>query len=189
MIIKKLQRRPDAGSGRFLGNEFALPLGLDQIPERFELLGIDQGGIEIDTRRSRIGNVNEHMLLFRIIVTVLAAVPFGLVEHFRQRQRRLDRVEHLAFVEYFEIGHRAAAEQIGDHSARTGFRDDARAQRIAGAVGGDDLDLGKFLAKFTQKFLAAIAADVEIEPPFFLRRGDCFIPVGLPRRLAIRRSE
>jgi hypothetical protein len=42
-------------------------------------------------------------LLLGIVVAVLAAVPFGLIEYFRQDQYRLERIENLSLVKDFKI--------------------------------------------------------------------------------------
>ncbi len=128
MVKEKLQRRTDARAGRLLGDIFPFPLGVDEIPVGFEVFRIDQIGIEIKARRSRIGEVNEHMLLFGIVVAVLAAVPLGLIKNFGKYQRRLERTEDLSLVKDFEIRHRPAAVKIRQHVAGARFGDDARAQ-------------------------------------------------------------
>src|ERR1700752_3297631 len=128
MVKEKLQRRADARAGRLLGDIFAFPLGVDEIPVGLEVFRIDQIGIEIKAGRSRISEVNKYVLLFGVVVAVLAAVPLGLVESFGKYQRRLERTEDLSLVKDLKILHRPAAVKIRQHVAGAPFGDDARAQ-------------------------------------------------------------
>ena len=129
------------------------------------------------------------MSLLRVGVAVPSFVPFTLVEDLRQDQRRLDRIERLAFVKNFVIRIRAAAEKIGDHFAGANFSDDPRSQGVAGAVDRDQFDLGKLFAELVEQRLGAVAADVEIQLAFFLCRGKRLFPSRLPRGLCIRSEQ
>src|SRR5262245_21410462 len=126
------------------------------------------------------------MLLFRVVVTVLAAVPLGLVENLRQEQRRLERIENFAFVKDLEIGYRPTAVEIRQDLPRARFGNDAGTQRVPGTMGTDNLDLGKLLAKLVEQRLAAVAPDVKIQPPFLLCRRNRIFPDQLPGRLWVR---
>ena len=120
------------------------------------------------------------MLLFRVVVAVLAAVPLGLVENLRQEQRRLERIESFAFVKNLEIGHRPAAVEIRQDLPGARFGDDACTQRVPGAIGTDNLDLGKLLAKLVEQLFAAVTPDIKIQPSFLLGGGDRILPSYLP---------
>src|SRR6266511_3950083 len=126
------------------------------------------------------------MLLLGVVVAVLAAVPLGLIKNFGEDQRRLERTESLSFVKDLEIRYRSTAVEIGQHVPRARFGDNARTQRIAGAVGAEYFDLGKLFAEFVQQRLAAVAPDVKIQLSFFLRGRNRILPGDLPRGLSIR---
>src|SRR5262245_39536230 len=102
------------------------------------------------------------MPLLRVGVSMPPFVPFTLVEHLGQNQRRLDRVKRLAFVKHFVICVRASAKKIGDHSTGAHFGDDPRSEAISGAVDGDQLNFRELLPKLVEQWLGAVAANVEV---------------------------
>ena len=50
MVKEKLQRRTDARASRLLGDIFAFPLGIDEIPVGLEVFRINQIGVEVNAR-------------------------------------------------------------------------------------------------------------------------------------------
>ena len=85
------------------------------------------------------------------------AVPFTLVQDFGQDQRRLDRIQRLAFVEHFVIGIRPAAEKIGNNIAGGKLGNNPRTKRVSRPVDRDKPDLGKFFAEFIEQRLRAVS--------------------------------
>src|SRR5437660_9755266 len=128
------------------------------------------------------------MSLLRVGITVLALVPFALIEDLRQDQSGLDRIQRLALVEDFVVCIRASAEKIRDEFAGANFSDNPRSQAVPGTVDGDQLNFWKLFAELVEQRFGAVAADVEIELTFFLCRCDGFFPDDLPRRFPIGRT-
>ena len=109
-VVKEYHCRAESGAQRILGYELTLPLGIKQVPVRRELVGTCQRRIEIERRRSRVGDIDENMLSFRLPVAMLPLIPFALLHDLREDQRILDGIEGLPFIEEIIICVSAAAE-------------------------------------------------------------------------------
>ena len=109
-----------------------------------------------------------------------AAVPFGLIEHFGKDEGRFDRVEDLAAVKKIIIRVRPAAVYVGNRFTGSDLRHDPGGDLISGPVDRDDLDLRVVLFEFVEQRRLSVAADVKIQPPFFLGRCNGLFPIALP---------
>ena len=90
MIVEK-PRVAGAGSSlaNIARNDSALPLGIEQIPVRPELLYIDELGVVVHRAVGRRTDIVKNILAFRIGILMPLQVPLGSIRDLGQDQRRL----------------------------------------------------------------------------------------------------
>src|SRR5581483_292899 len=182
MVIKE-SRVARAGSGftnvaRF---DFAFPLGIQEIPIGFEILLIDELAVVIDRAVGCRADVVEDVLPLGVRVLVLFEIPPGLIRDLGQDQRRLERIERPGGIELLIVGSGAGADHIGQKFFCAPLAQKPLAELIAARGHRGQFDFREFFFEVRQHRL--IAADVNRELSFFLRRFESFFPFLLPRRL------
>src|SRR5262245_45473226 len=120
---------------------------------------------------------------------MLAAVPFGLVDHFGKYEGGPDRVENLAAVKRAITRIGSAAVNVGDGFSGANLRRYSGGELISGAVDRDDLDLRIVVLELIEQRGLPVAADVEIQSPFFVGRCNGLFPIGFPVSVQVSRPE
>ena len=106
---------------------------------------------------------------------MLAAVPTRGIEHLREHQRRLNRLEHLCLLVQDAVIRRAQADHVCEKSPRSALRQYFRGDLRSGAGEQIRPDLRVIAAKYIEHL--AVAVKIDIDLAFLLRRLDGGIPL------------
>src|SRR6266850_1382630 len=123
------------GDAHVARDDFAFPPGVDEVPDRTNLLRVDEFGVVSDVSLLLRGDVTEDELPFGVDVAVLALIPERFIRHLRQQERGFDRIEALGQVQRPVVRGDAFAAHVGDELTRAALCQNALG-RLAGARGG-----------------------------------------------------
>src|ERR1700752_769845 len=87
LVVVELQVDAESGLGGPLRGDFPFPFWIRQVPKRFELFRVDELGIVRQAPDAAHRDIDDDELVLGVREDMLAAVPFGLVEHFGKYKR------------------------------------------------------------------------------------------------------
>src|SRR5262249_49909746 len=155
-----------AAESRIVGDDLALPFGLEEIPVRFYFRGIHQFGVETEDY-AVLAVDTEQILILRVDKRESPAPPFGDVGDFRQDEQRRNRIESLRLVETLVAGVHAVDVKIGVELAGAPLRHQPLGHVGAAVEHAADFYLRIFLVELAEKSFKVRTA-VERELTFFL---------------------
>ncbi len=135
-------------------------------------------GIIGQLRIARRTDESKNVFAFRVGVAVLVAVPFGSVRHFGEDQRRLQRVERLAFIKGVVQAVRPAAVNVRDILARAPLGHEPVRQFASPPGDRYNVNTGKLPLEILQQSFISINIDGDL--PFFPGGCQGLLPVFFP---------
>ena len=179
LVIEKAHGVARTAEIGIVGDDLALPLGIEQVPVRFDLGGVDLLGVVADDDAGLAVDV-EQVLILRIDVVMFPLPPFRGIDDVRQHQHRCDRIERFGFIEDVVAGGHAVDVEIGQVFLRAPLRHQSLGHVGAPSVNPGDFDLGILPVELGEQHFK-IGAAVENQLSFFLRRLKGFFPIRFPR--------
>src|SRR5215471_12278599 len=96
MVIEKTHRRvPRPGGAHVARDDFAFPSGVDEVPDRMNLLRVYEFAVVRDVSVLLRADVTEDKLPFGVDVAVPSLIPERFIRHLREQERGFERIETL----------------------------------------------------------------------------------------------